>query len=66
MDFLCSNIPQVNDNVVVVKSDVTCTTTVSNMQCFFKYFSGFESVYNLPEPLSDKSITNSNQLVDAN
>ena len=44
MDFLCSNIPQVNDNVVVVKSDVTCTKTVSNMQ-FLKYCSRFLNMF---------------------
>ena len=32
MDFLCYNFFQINDNVVTVKNDVACTTTVSDMQ----------------------------------
>ena len=34
MDFQCSNFCQINDNVVTVKTDVTRTTTVSDMRFF--------------------------------
>ena len=32
MNFLCSNLRQINDNVATVKNDVGCTTGVSDMQ----------------------------------
>ena len=66
MDFLCSNFRQINDNVVTVKNDVARTTTVSDMQFVFKYFSRFERGYNAPEPLAEETINTSDQVVNVN
>ena len=42
IDFLCSNFHQINDNVATMKNDVAQTTTISDMQVFFKYCSRYE------------------------
>ena len=46
MDFLCSNISQINDNILTVENYVARTTTVSDMPVFPRYLSGYERVYN--------------------
>ena len=63
MNFLCSYISQINDNILTVENYVARTTTVSDMQ-FFKYFSRFERGSNSPEPLSDKNNNTSDQAVN--
>ena len=44
MDFLCYNFFQINDNVVTVKKDVACTTTVSDMNFSSIKYQGFKEV----------------------
>ena len=63
---MCSNFRQINDNVVTVKIDVACTTTVSDMQKRFKYSSRFEIGSNSSEPLVDERIIPTDQVVNAN
>ena len=64
MYFLCSNFRQINNNVVTVKNNVARTTTVSDMQTFFNYWSRYERGYNSPELLADDIINPSNQVVN--
>ena len=66
MDFLHSNFPQIYDNVATIEDDVACTTTFSDMQSFFKYWSMFKRGYNSHVPLVDEIINPSNQVVNAN
>ena len=42
--YLCSNFPQINNNVVTVKNDVACTTTFSDMQFFSSITQGLKEV----------------------
>ena len=65
MDFLCYNFRKINDNVVTVKNDFSCTTTAIDVW-FFKYFSGYERGYNYPEQLLDESNNPSDQVVNTN
>ena len=65
MDFLCSKFRQKDDNIVTVKKDVACTTTVSNIH-FFQVSVKVWKSYNSSEPLSDNIINPSDQVVNAN
>ena len=66
MDFMCSNFRQINDNVVTVKSDVSCATNFSDMQNNFSYFSRFERGTNSSGPLVNNIINPSDQVVTEN
>ena len=44
MYYLCSNFRQINNNVVTVKNDVACTTTISYMQSFSIITQGLKEV----------------------
>ena len=64
MGFLCSKFIKINDNVVTMKNDVACTTTVSTIifQVFLKVWKRFYE----PEPLEYESIKPSDQVFNVN
>ena len=65
MDFLCSNFCQINDNIVTVKMMLLVLQLLVICKKI-DYFSNFERSYNSLEPLADKSINPSDQLVNTN
>ena len=44
LDFLCFKFHQISYNAVTVKNDVSCTTTVSDMQTFLSISQGLKDV----------------------